>query len=143
MHQHQCVAHSKCHAVHLNRFAARIHASFLDADFCDACCTAANHAARQQLPIAQQYVDYSSRVRESYQKQFGLDDRTLLDLLDSENELFTAARRLEEVRFTELFTQYRIKATMGSLLKSQGVVAPMAAAPLDEVKAQVNLPGLN
>jgi adhesin transport system outer membrane protein len=99
--------------------------------------------ARQQLPIAQQYVDYSSRVRESYQKQFGLGDRTLLDLLDSENELFTAARRLEEVRFTELFTQYRIKATMGSLLKSQGVVAPIAAAPLDEVKANVSLPGLN
>lgn len=99
--------------------------------------------ARQQLPIAQQYVDYSARVRESYQKQFSLGDRTLLDLLDSENELFTAARRLEEVRYTELFTQYRIKATMGSLLKSQGVVAPIAAAPLDEVKAQVSLPGLN
>lgn len=99
--------------------------------------------ARQQLPIAQQYVDYSTRVRESYQQQFQLGDRTLLDLLDSENELFTASRRLEEVRFTELFTQYRIKATMGSLLKSQGVVAPMAAAPLDEVKAQVSLPGLN
>jgi adhesin transport system outer membrane protein len=82
-------------------------------------------------------------VRESYQKQFSLGDRTLLDLLDSENELFTAARRLEEVRFTELFTQYRIKATMGSLLKSQGVVAPMAAAPLDEVKAKASLPGLN
>lgn len=99
--------------------------------------------SRQQLPIAQQYVDYSSRVRDSYQKQFGLGERTLLDLLDSENELFTAARRLEEVRYTELFTQYRIKATMGSLLQSQGVVAPMAAAPLDIVKAKVTLPGLN
>jgi adhesin transport system outer membrane protein len=99
--------------------------------------------SRQQLPIAQQYVDYSSRVRDSYQKQFGLGERTLLDLLDSENELFTAARRMEEVRYTELFTQYRIKATMGSLLQSQGVVAPMAAAPLDVVKAKVTLPGLN
>jgi adhesin transport system outer membrane protein len=99
--------------------------------------------ARQQLPIAQQYVDYSSRVRESYQKQFGLGERTLLDLLDSENELFTAARRLEEVRYTELFTQYRIKATMGSLLQSQGVVAPMATAPLDLVKTEATLPGLN
>ncbi|MHA6492804.1 TolC family outer membrane protein [Pseudomonas borbori] len=99
--------------------------------------------ARQQLPIAQQYVDYSSRVRESYQQQFSLGDRTLLDLLDSENELFTASRRLEEVRFTELFTQYRIKATMGSLLKSQGVVAPLAAAPLDVVTPQVSLPSLN
>lgn len=46
-------------------------------------------------------------------------------------------------RFTEVFTQYRIKATMGTLLKSQGVIAPMAAAPLDEVKANVSLPGLN
>ncbi|KFJ89492.1 channel protein TolC [Pseudomonas sp. 1-7] len=99
--------------------------------------------ARKQLPIAQQYVDYSSRVRESYQKQFGLGERTLLDLLDSENELFTAARRLEEVRYTELSTQYRIQATVGSLLKSQGVVAPMAATPLDQVNAQVQLPGLN
>lgn len=99
--------------------------------------------ARQQLPIARQYVDRSTRVRESYQKQFTLGERSLLDLLDSENELFTASRRLEEVRFTELFTQYRIKATMGSLLKSQGVVAPMAAAPLDVVKAKVQLPGLN
>ena len=99
--------------------------------------------ARQQLPIAEQYVEHSARVKESYQKQFSLGDRTLLDLLDSENELFSAARRLEEVRFTELFTQYRIKATMGSLLKSQGVVAPIAAAPLDEVNAKVSLPGLN
>ncbi len=101
------------------------------------------HNARQQLPIAQQYVDHSSRVRESYQKQFTLGERSLLDLLDSENELFTASRRLEDVRFTELFTQYRIKATMGSLLKSQGVVAPMASAPLDAIKAKVQLPGLN
>ncbi|MNY39351.1 outer membrane channel protein [compost metagenome] len=99
--------------------------------------------ARQQLPIAQQYVDYSTRVRTSYQKQFILGDRTLLDLLDSENELFTASRRLEDVPYAELFTQYRIKAITGTLLKSQGVVAPIAATPLDEVKPQVELPMLN
>ena len=99
--------------------------------------------ARAQLPIAEEYVDYSSKVRTSYQKQFTLGERSLLDLLDSENELFTAQRRLQEVKFIELFTQYRIKATMGTLLKSQGVVAPMAANALDEVKSQAQLPGLN
>lgn len=99
--------------------------------------------ARAQLPIAQQYVDHSSRVRDSYQKQFGLGERTLLDLLDSENEYFTAARRLQEVRFTELFTHYRIKATTGTLLKSQGIAAPMASVPLDTVKTNVQLPNLN
>ncbi|WP_137889350.1 TolC family outer membrane protein [Pseudomonas sp. 2FE] len=99
--------------------------------------------ARAQLPIAQQYVDYSGNVRTAYQKQFSLGERTLLDLLDSENELFTAQRRLAEVKFTELFTQYRIKATMGELLKSQGVVAPLASVVQDDVKPQVSLPGLN
>ena len=74
--------------------------------------------ARQQLPIAQNYVERSSRVRDSYQQQFTLGERTLLDLLDSENEMFTAARRLEDVRFTEALTQYRIKAVTGSLLQS-------------------------
>lgn len=99
--------------------------------------------ARQQLPIAQDYVDRSGRVRDSYQQQFTLGDRTLLDLLDSENEMFTAARRLEDVRFTEALTQYRIKAVTGSLLQSQGVVAPMAAVPMDQVQARVQLPAMN
>ncbi|WP_437883339.1 TolC family outer membrane protein [Pseudomonas sp. LRF_L74] len=99
--------------------------------------------ARAQLPIAQQYVDYSSRVRESYQKQFSIGERTLLDLLDSENEQFTAARRLADIRYTELFTQYRLKATLGELLKSQGVVAPMAAVVQSELKPRIALPGLN
>ncbi len=99
--------------------------------------------AREQKPIAAQYVDFSSRVRSSYQKQFTLGERTLLDLLDSENELFTAQRRLAEVTYTELFTQYRIKATIGELLKSQGVVAPLASVVQNDVKTQANLPGFN
>ncbi|NWL79032.1 channel protein TolC [Pseudomonas taiwanensis] len=99
--------------------------------------------AREQLPIAQQYVDYSTRVRESYQQQFSIGERTLLDLLDSENELFTASRRLVDLRYTELFTQYRIKATIGELLKSQGVVAPMATVVQTELKPEATLPGLN
>jgi outer membrane protein, adhesin transport system len=99
--------------------------------------------AREQLPIARSYVEYSTRVRESYQKQFSIGERTLLDLLDSENELFTAARRLTDLRYTELFTQYRIKATMGELLKSQGVVAPMATVVQSDLKPQATLPGLN
>ncbi|MFO2466088.1 TolC family outer membrane protein [Pseudomonas sp. 15FMM2] len=99
--------------------------------------------ANAQVPIAQQYVDHSTSVRTAYQKQFSLGERTLLDLLDSENELFTAARRLEEIKNVQLFTQYRIKATMGELLKSQGVVAPMASVVQNDVKPKVQLPGMN
>ena len=72
-----------------------------------------------------------------------LGERTLLDLLDSENELFTASRRLAEIKNIQLFTQYRIKATMGELLKSQGVVAPLASVVQNDVKPKVQLPGMN
>ncbi|MBH3430423.1 TolC family outer membrane protein [Pseudomonas alkylphenolica] len=99
--------------------------------------------ANAQLPIAQQYVDHSNNVRTAYQKQFSLGERTLLDLLDSENELFTAQRRLTEVKNIQLFTQYRIKATIGQLLKSQGVVAPMATVVQNDMKPRVSLPGMN
>ncbi len=99
--------------------------------------------ARLQLPIAQDYVERSRRVRDAYQQQFTLGERTLLDLLDSENELFTAARRLEDVRFTEALSHYRIQAVSGSLLRNQGVVAPLAAVPVDDVRAQVSLPAMN
>ncbi|TWC13142.1 MULTISPECIES: TolC family outer membrane protein [unclassified Pseudomonas] len=99
--------------------------------------------ANAQVPIAQQYVDRSSSVRNAYQKQFSLGERTLLDLLDSENELFSASRRLAEIKNVQLFTQYRIKATMGELLKSQGVVAPLASVVQNDVKPKVQLPGMN
>ncbi|MBF8795620.1 TolC family outer membrane protein [Pseudomonas monteilii] len=99
--------------------------------------------ANAQLPIARQYVDHSNRVRSAYQQQFSLGERTLLDLLDSENETFTAQRRLVEVMNLQLFTQYRIKATIGQLLKSQGVVAPMATVVQNDLKPKVNLPGMN
>ena len=48
-----------------------------------------------------------------------------------------------EIRHLELFTQYRIKATIGELLKSQGVVAPMASVVQSELKPEATLPGLN
>lgn len=99
--------------------------------------------ANAQVPIAQQYVDRSANVRSAYQKQFSLGERTLLDLLDSENELFSASRRLAEIKNVQLFTQYRIKATMGQLLKSQGVVAPLASVVQNDVKPKVQLPGMN
>ncbi|WP_338479232.1 TolC family outer membrane protein [Pseudomonas trivialis] len=99
--------------------------------------------ATAQVPIAQEYVDRSTRVRTSYQQQFSLGERTLLDLLDSENELFTASQRLAQIKNLQLYTQYRIKADMGQLLRSQGIVAPLASVVQNEVKTKVNLPGMN
>lgn len=96
--------------------------------------------ARLQTPKARDYADYTSRVREAYQQQFSLGQRTLLDLLDSENELFTANRRYTEVRYGEEFSMYRVVAAMGDLLRQQQVVAPAEAVALTEVKSEARLP---
>lgn len=98
--------------------------------------------ARLQTPKARDYADYTARVREAYQQQFSLGQRTLLDLLDSDNELFTANRRYTEVRYTEEFSMYRVLAAMGELLKKHNVVVPVEAVALTEVKSEARLPDM-
>ncbi|QRY78829.1 TolC family outer membrane protein [Pseudomonas sp. PDNC002] len=98
--------------------------------------------SRKQTQPAREYADYTRKVREAYQQQFTLGQRTLLDLLDSENELFTANRRYTEVRYTEEFSMYRVLASMGYLLKTQHVVAPHESVALSEVKNEARLPEL-
>ncbi|MCQ2047242.1 TolC family type I secretion outer membrane protein [Stutzerimonas stutzeri] len=98
--------------------------------------------ARLQTPKAREYADYTRNVREAYQQQFGLGQRTLLDLLDSENELFTANRRYTDVRYTEEFSMYRVIAAMGDLARVKNVVVPTEATALSEVKSEAHLPEL-
>lgn len=96
--------------------------------------------ARLQTPKARDYADYTARVREAYQQQFSLGQRTLLDLLDSDNELFTANRRYTEVRYTEEFSMYRVIAAMGELLRKQNIVLPAEAMAVNEVRSEARLP---
>ena len=96
--------------------------------------------ARMQTPKARDYADHTARSREAYQQQFSLGQRTLLDLLDSENELFTANRRYTEVRYTEEFSMYRVISAMGELLRKQNVVVPAEAVALTKVKSEARLP---
>ncbi|AGB80021.1 type I secretion outer membrane protein, TolC family [Enterobacteriaceae bacterium strain FGI 57] len=97
--------------------------------------------AQQQVPIAQQYADQSYKVRDAYRQQFSIGERTLLDLLDSENEVFTAQRRNIEMQYVELFSGYRIKARTGELLKSMSIQPP-SASEATWVEDQQSLPDL-
>jgi adhesin transport system outer membrane protein len=98
--------------------------------------------ARQQTPVARDYMETTTRVRAAYQDQFGLGQRTLLDLLDSENELYNAGRRYTEVRYTEELAMYRVLASEGELLRKQRVVLPAESVALSEVENQARLPAL-
>ncbi|NER61716.1 TolC family outer membrane protein [Pseudomonas sp. MAFF212428] len=96
--------------------------------------------ARLQTPTAREYADTTTRVRAAYQDQFGLGQRTLLDVLDSENELYNANRRYTEVRYTEEFSMYRVLANMGELLSKQKISLPPEAIARSDIRSDATLP---
>ncbi|OAT30104.1 agglutination protein [Buttiauxella brennerae ATCC 51605] len=99
-------------------------------------------SARDQIPSAADYADRSVKVRTAYQDQFSLGERTLLDLLDSENEVFSSKRRLVELRYLEISTGYRICARIGELLKALKINPAPAGQPIDSADNNA-LPELN
>jgi len=83
--------------------------------------------ARDRLPNLERYVKSSNSTREAYHKQFSIGQRTLLDLLDSENEYFTARGKLIEGQTIELSAKYRVLNAMGELLSTLNIKAPEQA----------------
>jgi adhesin transport system outer membrane protein len=75
----------------------------------------AYEAVNQQLQYLKIHERASQRTRDAYNKQFSIGQRTLLDLLDTENELFEARRDVVRAEFDRLGTQYRVQALTGSL----------------------------
>ena len=72
-------------------------------------------------------VDFSEQTRDLYQQQFDVAQRTLLDVLDAENELFVARGQKISADINRQAAGYRILATVGSLLGNLGVAAPKAS----------------
>jgi adhesin transport system outer membrane protein len=77
--------------------------------------------AIDRLPKLKEHADASERTRDAYAKQFSIGQRTLLDLLDSENELYTARNDYVDAQYVERFAGYRLMADMGRLLDTLGV----------------------
>lgn len=76
---------------------------------------AAYQATNRQIDLLQKQVDYSIATRDAYVDQFNIGQRTLLDLLNTENELFRAKESLVEARADNIFAQYRILSVMGRI----------------------------
>ncbi len=66
----------------------------------------------------------NSKVVTAYKDQFGLNRRTLLDVLDSQNELFVSRSDTVNAEFLELFAVYRLLALKGELLPTLGLEYP-------------------
>ena len=61
-------------------------------------------------------ADANTEVVKAYKDQFNLDRRTLLDVLDAQNELFVSRSNTINAEFLEMFAVYRLLALKGALL---------------------------
>jgi adhesin transport system outer membrane protein len=85
-----------------------------------------------QMDYFRLHVASSEKSRDAYQQQFGLGQRTLLDLLDSENEVFVSSQALVNAEYDQLFAMYRIINSMGALLETVNVALPTTAVTISE-----------
>ena len=96
-------------------------------------------AAQEQLVFYQEAVGYNIATRDAYQEQFVLGQRSLLDVLDAENELFNSSSQAATANGNALISAYRLKALTGELIPSFGIrtgmlkVTPNDHEPLDSV----------
>lgn len=72
--------------------------------------------AQERVPRLKLRVEAAEKTREAYVQQFNVGQRTLLDLLDSENELLTAGADYTEAYYDRLYACYWLAEAMGQLL---------------------------
>ena len=85
------------------------------------------HAAWDRVELLKDYAASANAARLAYAHQFAIGQRTLLDLLNAENEYFAAASSLASARYSEQFAHYRLQASTGQLLESLGIAMPAEA----------------
>jgi adhesin transport system outer membrane protein len=83
--------------------------------------------AQARLEALRDRVTAQRETRDTYAQQFDLGQRSLLDLLDAENELFAARSDLTTAEYTETFAVYRVLAVTGGLLATLDIDAPKEA----------------
>jgi adhesin transport system outer membrane protein len=91
---------------------------------------AAYQASESQADFLRQHVEESEKTRDAYAKQFKLGQRSLLDLLNTENELFEARRNELSNTYDGLFAQFRLLRGMSVLTDVLGLTVPEAAKTL-------------
>jgi adhesin transport system outer membrane protein len=74
------------------------------------------HNIYRQLGYLDQHQLSIEKAREAYRKQFDIGQRTLLDLLDTENEYFQARRAYANATYDHAIAHARTLAGMGGLL---------------------------
>ncbi|MFB2735801.1 TolC family outer membrane protein [Shewanella mangrovisoli] len=79
-----------------------------------------------QKQYIRDHVMAAKDTQSAYTQQFNLGQRSLLDLLDTENELFEARKDYLQAEYDEITAKYRVLNSTGRLLDSLKVTRPEA-----------------
>lgn len=87
----------------------------------------AMQSAKQRATLLAEQVENNQALVAAYTGQFELGERSLMDILDVQNEIFTARSDLVTERYARVYNAYRLLAAMGSLLQALEVAMPEEA----------------
>ena len=91
-----------------------------------------------QLQWLQRHRDESASVVKAYNDQFDIGRRTLLDVLDSENEAFQANRAYVSAQYDLKIAQFQTLYSMGQLLPALGIQRDNLPAVSDVSQREIN-----
>ncbi len=76
---------------------------------------AAMERLAEQRKYLKQHRDFSKKTHETYDEEFGLGKRTLLDVLDVKNEYFLSRKAYISAGYDETLAKYRVIENVGNL----------------------------
>lgn len=132
----------------VNQYAAKLNAAY---DLRDKACRDVRQTAQiafndvsrltQQLTYLAQHELSTAKAREAYRQQFDIGQRSLLDLLDTENELYQARRALTNAEHDLRLAKFRVLSASGTILGALEL-RPLADSAPPEADGQAEDDGL-
>lgn len=95
---------------------------------------AAYKSTEAQKKHIQQHVIATKQSQKAYESQFKLGRRTLLDVLDSENELFEARQSFVNADYDEQFAEFRLFNAKGELMRALRIYRPSILGFEDQIE---------
>ncbi|MFT3736274.1 MAG: TolC family outer membrane protein [Rhodocyclaceae bacterium] len=96
---------------------------------------------REQIQYLEQHALSTEKARDAYRQQFDIGQRSLLDVLDTENELFEARRALERARYDLKLAEFRVLAATHTIMPTLGLAPGSNISPLEEQGDESELDG--
>lgn len=92
---------------------------------------AARTITGERIDALTRQISADRKVITAYQKEYELGQRSLIDLLNAQNQVFNAMVSLESTRSVAVFADYQLLAAMGHLLDYVKSPRPIDGEPLD------------